>query len=191
MHASRRDFPCLAARLQLVRVGARSLLLSLVLCACSSTASGSAAPWSRPEMPLEPPALPNLECVDTGNGACVTSLDTDALFRTGDATLTGTAIAVVEQLAHLIQNRGGYVQLVGHADGQGDSESNQTLSEQRVNSIRDALIERGVAEEVISACGMGDVGAEPQVDDQSFRRVDAIMMETAPAECPVPGGEQR
>ena len=167
---------------KLICVGILSIFSSSVMCACAASSNGSVPHWGRPEMPIEAPTLPELQCNDAGNGTCIAAMNSDTLFRTGEATLTTEATAVVDQLSIIVQNRGGYVQLVGHADGQGDSASNQILSQERANTI---LIDRGIPEQSISACGVGDTGAPPQVDNQSYRRVDAIVSKTMPTKCPI------
>ena len=97
-------------------------------------------------MPIEAPTLPDLQCVPNGDGSCTATLDSDTLFDTGKATLTAEAMTIVEQLAKTVRSQSAYVQLVGHADGQGDHATNQMLSEHRANSIKQALIERLVKE---------------------------------------------
>ena len=161
-----------------------ALLAVFFVCACSSHATSPASPWARPARPIEAPTLPDLQWVPNGDGSCTATLDSDTLFDTGKATLTAEAMTIVEQLAKTVRSQSAYVQLVGHADGQGDHASNQMLSEHRANSIKQALIERGIAETAISTCGVGDTGAAPQQDDQSFRRVDALIAKSKPSSCP-------
>jgi len=157
--------------------------------ACSAetgpTTQQTSSPWARPTIPVETPALPPLKCVDAGSDTCVATLDSDALFPTGSAILSSGSLQVADQLATLVKSRGSYVQLVGHADGQGEYAANLTLSEARADAIKQALIERGISESSISTCGVGDQGAAPGVDDQAFRRVDAILTQVLPGTCPM------
>ncbi len=47
------------------------------------------------------------------------------------------------------------VEVQGHSDSQGDLAYNQTLSQRRAESVRRALIDRGVAREQLTALGYG------------------------------------
>ena len=44
----------------------------------------------------------------------------------------------------------------GHTDSDGSNESNQKLSEDRANAVRNALIEKGVKPENLVAVGFGE-----------------------------------
>lgn len=170
-----------------------SLVWAVILLSFFGVAACSSAPtstpqqtlWARPTMPIEEPDLPELECVNEGSDVCVATLDANVLFATGSSMLSPESLWISDQLAELVKSRGAYVQLVGHADGQGDSASNQTLSEERVIAIKQALVERGIAKSMISTCGVGDLGAMPGVADQSYRRVEAILTYVAPEACPM------
>lgn len=59
------------------------------------------------------------------------------------------------------------VQLFGYADRRGDAQYNQTLSEQRANSVRDFLIEQGVASSQIDTDGYGE--AQPVTETHSWQ----------------------
>ena len=48
------------------------------------------------------------------------------------------------------------VNVGGHTDSQGSDEFNLDLSQQRANSVRDALIQSGVSQDAIDATGFGE-----------------------------------
>jgi len=78
----------------------------------------------------------------------------------------------------LLQNPGVRLALEGHADVRGDNSYNQTLSENRVNAVKEALITRGVDEKSISTEGFGE--NNPAFKNSNYnsynRRVDIILI---------------
>jgi outer membrane protein OmpA-like peptidoglycan-associated protein len=65
----------------------------------------------------------------------------------------------------LIENPGVKIHIVGHTDAVGSDEANQKLSEGRANSVRQNLIERGVAPERMTTEGKGE--KEPVADNDT------------------------
>jgi len=78
-------------------------------------------------------------------------------FKTGSAELTPESAARLDQA---VETARAYpeitVEVGGHTDSQGNAESNRTLSQQRAESVRNYLIEKGVAPERITAVGYGE-----------------------------------
>jgi OOP family OmpA-OmpF porin len=99
----------------------------------------------------EPAATPLMEKI---------TLSSDALFAFNKATLNATALSSLNELAESIKkvNMLEEVVLVGHTDrlrSDGHPERNQLLSEQRAESIRQFLIDKGIPAEKIHASGAG------------------------------------
>lgn len=65
----------------------------------------------------------------------------DVLFPSGQSTLTSEAENLVDQAARAISGSatGGTIYVVGHTDDVGSARSNQTLSEQRADSVASRL----------------------------------------------------
>jgi outer membrane protein OmpA-like peptidoglycan-associated protein len=76
-------------------------------------------------------------------------------FDTDLAVLTLTAMEQLRQIASIALDTGRGLHIVGHADERGDSALNATLSEQRANAARGALIEAGVSPDRITMSGEG------------------------------------
>jgi outer membrane protein OmpA-like peptidoglycan-associated protein len=66
------------------------------------------------------------------------------------------------------------IRIEGHTDSSGSETYNQALSEQRANAVRDALAQRGIAWERITAVGLGEsqpISTSPAVN----RRVTMVL----------------
>lgn len=81
----------------------------------------------------------------------------DVLFDSGSSSLAPGAYSRLDQLASTL---GRYpdtdVIVKGHTDGEGSEVSNQTLSEQRADSVRRYLIGKGVSSARITSIGFGE-----------------------------------
>ncbi len=81
-------------------------------------------------------------------------------FETGSAVLTGDSREMLSRLGAVMGacagSNGLQVNVGGHTDSQGSDEFNLDLSQQRANSVRDALIESGVLRAAITATGFGE-----------------------------------
>ncbi|KFN42625.1 OmpA family protein [Arenimonas oryziterrae] len=87
-------------------------------------------------------------------------------FATGRATLTPAGQLSVQRIAAKFAPRGA-IYIEGHTDSQGSDAANLSLSRQRAEAVRQALISHGVAGSRIRATGRGetipvaDNGSEP------------------------------
>jgi outer membrane protein OmpA-like peptidoglycan-associated protein len=92
----------------------------------------------------------------TENGI-VTTLKNNLLFDTGKANLKPAAIDSINQISDIIKK---YPEdkliVVGFTDDVGTDANNQRLSEQRAQSVRLAMITRGVPAASIEPIGMGE-----------------------------------
>jgi outer membrane protein OmpA-like peptidoglycan-associated protein len=79
------------------------------------------------------------------------------LFETGKSTILQVSIPILEQAyAALAANPEVKVLIIGHTDSVGSESSNQTLSDNRANSVRTWLINRGIAANRLRAMGKGE-----------------------------------
>ena len=90
--------------------------------------------------------------------------------------------AMADLAQFLLDNPGVTIHITGHTDAIGSDEANQILSEGRANSVRNNLIERGIAGERITAEGKGE--KEPVADNDTEegralnRRVEFVITGT-------------
>ena len=78
------------------------------------------------------------------------------VFETGGAALSEGSAPALEILARFLsRNPGLAVVIVGHSDNQGSLDANIALSKRRAETVRAALIERGVAAGRLEAHGVG------------------------------------
>ena len=88
----------------------------------------------------------------------------NVFFYRGKATLRSESYAELDELAAmLLENENIEIMLEGHTDNQGSAEKNIELSEQRVNTVKKYLIEKGVDESRIDGIGYG--GAKPKASN--------------------------
>lgn len=97
------------------------------------------------------------------------------LFEPGAAVLSPSAVAIIDQVAAQALAFGGIaITVEGHTDTDGDPVANVSLSQARANTVREALIERGLDGDTLTAVGFGSdqrviVGGVE--DKQASRRV--------------------
>ncbi len=81
----------------------------------------------------------------------------NVFFDTGKSTLRGESYKELNELAEYMGKKESLViEIAGHTDNVGTPESNQKLSEDRANTVRDYLIKKGIAPERVAAKGYGD-----------------------------------
>jgi outer membrane protein OmpA-like peptidoglycan-associated protein len=99
--------------------------------------------------------LEELEARNTDRGLVLTL--GDVLFDTGEATLKAGAATTIDRLAQFMRDYPEHaVRIEGHTDSTGSDETNRSLSERRAQSVRDALLARGLAAERIATLGYGE-----------------------------------
>lgn len=104
----------------------------------------------------------------------------DVLFDTGRSDLKPGALRTLEQLAAFLTEHPERSAIIeGHTDSVGAAAFNQKLSEQRAQAVQNALVERGIAPDRLSAVGFGPsrpvVGNETAAGRQQNRRVEIIL----------------
>lgn len=111
----------------------------------------------------------------------VITLSGSVLFASGKHALLNTAMTKLDQVAEALKAQDGNKHMVveGHTDSMGSDSTNQPLSLNRANAVRDYLVGRGVAADKISAVGMG--ATHPIADNKSAenrannRRVEIVI----------------
>jgi outer membrane protein OmpA-like peptidoglycan-associated protein len=123
--------------------------------------------------------LAELQAKQTDRGLVLTLRD--VLFETGKAELLPGAMRTIEKVAEfLLRNPQRNVLIEGHTDSVGGDEYNVTLSEQRANSVRAALIDYEVPPERITIKGYGKkfpvAGNDTAAGRQQNRRVEIVIL---------------
>jgi len=81
----------------------------------------------------------------------------NVLFETGKATLKPSSFKELNELVDVMKNKKGMeIEIAGHTDNVGNSESNMKLSLERANAVRNYLIKHGIAANRVKAKGYGD-----------------------------------
>lgn len=118
----------------------------------------------------------------TDRGLQVTLAETDLRFKPGQGTLPSPVPDSLKRMAAFLeQNPRIRVQIEGHTDSKGAAKANLTLSAQRAESVKAALVALGIAAERITAAGKGET--QPIAENQSTdgrsrnRRVAMLLIE--------------
>lgn len=103
-------------------------------------------------------------------------------FETNSATLSMMSSIQLDDFARIIQQYGNkMIAIEGHTDNTGDASYNLSLSEQRAQAIRDALVARGVNPSRIIIQGFGETrpltGNFTRTGRQKNRRVEIIILD--------------
>lgn len=104
----------------------------------------------------------------------------DVLFATGKADLMSGAQRTIDQLAAFLNKYPAKnVSVEGHTDSVGNEEYNLTLSRHRAESVRSALMARGIGQERIAVKGLGELypvaGNDTPAGRQQNRRVEILI----------------
>lgn len=104
----------------------------------------------------------------------------DVLFDSGRADMKAGALRTLGLLAAFLkENPERDVAIEGHTDSVGSAEYNQALSERRALTVKNALLERGIAANRVTASGFGPtrplVGNDTPVGRQQNRRVEIVL----------------
>lgn len=159
--------------------------VQLVLIDTSGVTAETADPAPPPEGPLVEPGeiLPE----DTGADDIAATLREEGhvairglVFSTGGASLSDGSAEALDRLARaLTENDTLDVAIVGHTDAVGSFDGNLTLSRQRAEAVRAALIERGVAAGRLEAQGVAYLAplATNRTEDgrRLNRRVELVL----------------
>ncbi len=105
------------------------------------------------------------------------------LFDPSSTAISGASAATLDRVAALAAQLGAIdIVVQGHTDTDGNAQSNQALSEGRAQSVRDALIARGIAADTLTTEGFGGtrpiLGANGDEDKAASRRVEFVVTAT-------------
>src|SRR6202043_3420950 len=119
-----------------------------------------------------------LQTRDTARGLIVSM--SDVLFDAGKYSLKPGAREKLSKVAGiLIAYPGLNIEVGGYTDNVGGDQMNQTLSENRASSVRDYLVQQGVAMNSVTARGFGNTLAVASNDSaagrQQNRRVELLV----------------
>ncbi|MFC6633327.1 OmpA family protein [Microbulbifer taiwanensis] len=85
-------------------------------------------------------------------------------FAVDSAEVTSASAPDVDALAKILQDHPGLtIAIEGHTSGEGDEIKNQQLSQERADTVRQMLVEKGIDPNRVTATGMGS--AKPVADD--------------------------
>ena len=119
-----------------------------------------------------------LQTRDSARGLIVSM--SDVLFDTGKYSLKPGAREKLAKVAGILLSYPGLnIEVGGHTDNVGGDAMNQTLSENRASSVRDYLVQQGVASNSVSARGFGNslpvATNENSAGRQQNRRVELLV----------------
>jgi outer membrane protein OmpA-like peptidoglycan-associated protein len=119
-----------------------------------------------------------LQTRDSARGLIVSM--SDVLFDTGKYTLKAGAREKLAKVAGILLAYPGLnIEVGGYTDNVGGDQMNQTLSENRASSVRDYLVQQGVATNSVTAKGFGNTLAVASNDNasgrQQNRRVELLV----------------
>lgn len=78
-------------------------------------------------------------------------------FEFGKATLTKESEIELDKLFDIMQKSEIVIELGGHSDSIGSEEANQKLSQDRVNSVKNYLVAKGIDQQRVVAVGYGEI----------------------------------
>ncbi|MFN3950969.1 MAG: OmpA family protein [Thermaurantimonas sp.] len=105
----------------------------------------------------------------------------DIYFDLGKATLTPQSRASLDALYEILAKNDIYIELGGHTDSIGSDDNNLKLSQERVNAVRDYLVNKGINPQRIKAVGYGE--SRPVADNRTEegrrknRRVEVTIID--------------
>jgi outer membrane protein OmpA-like peptidoglycan-associated protein len=119
-----------------------------------------------------------LQTRDSARGLIVSM--SDVLFDTGKYTLKPGAREKLAKVAGILLSYPGLnIEVGGYTDNVGGNAMNQTLSENRAGSVRDYLVQQGVASNSVSARGFGNslpvTTNDSSAGRQQNRRVELLV----------------
>jgi outer membrane protein OmpA-like peptidoglycan-associated protein len=101
-------------------------------------------------------ALPGADVVRVGEGIKLVLNENAVRFNTGKSTLSNSAKTNLGKLVNVFNEYPDTnIVIYGYTDSTGKLELNQTLSEQRANSVRTYLVSKGIASSRFTSTGMG------------------------------------
>ncbi|MFY7671621.1 OmpA family protein [Tenacibaculum sp. MEBiC06402] len=101
------------------------------------------------------------------------------LFDSGKATIKPQSMGVINKIASIMKEKSDWkFEIIGHTDSDGDEKSNLELSIKRAQSVKEAIIEKGISKDRLTVSGKGET--EPlnknsnELEKTNNRRVEFI-----------------
>ena len=95
----------------------------------------------------------------------------NVFFDTGKATLRKESSGSLDELVEVMKLKPRLIiEIAGHTDNIGSAESNQVLSNDRANAVRDYLIRHGISEKRVKAVGYGETQPVASNDTDNGRQ---------------------
>jgi outer membrane protein OmpA-like peptidoglycan-associated protein len=125
-----------------------------------------------------------MEVSRTSDNQLKLNVPADVSFDVGRADIKPQLRQVLDQFAQGLSGQPTTrVRIVGHADSTGSDPTNDTLSAQRAQSVRDFLVDRGISGNRIDTAGRGSrepVASNETADGRARnRRVEIFLSDTA------------
>ncbi len=96
---------------------------------------------------------------------------TGVTFKAGSAELVPSSLKTLDaSIAGLKRNMKAKIEVEGHTSSEGSEELNQKLSEDRANSVRAYMIQKGIAPERVTAVGYGPSRPKADNDTEAGRK---------------------
>jgi outer membrane protein OmpA-like peptidoglycan-associated protein len=123
--------------------------------------------------------IAKIAAVKDDDRGMVITLQGEVLFQTGKYALKGGAMAKLDQIAEALKGKEQPIVVYGYTDNVGALDMNNTLSQNRAQSVRDYLVTKGIPQDLITAQGKGP--SDPISDNTSVegraanRRVELVV----------------
>lgn len=101
------------------------------------------------------------------------------LFDTGKATIKPQSFGIINKIVTVMnENLDWKFQIIGHTDSDGNDENNLTLSQQRAESVKKAIVNQGIKAERLTVLGKGEIeplnGNSSPEEKANNRRVEFV-----------------
>ena len=144
-----------------------------VIGAAAGAAIGGAVGHKMDQQQKELQQIPNVEVTRPSENEINVQLTNDVLFDFGSAALRRESEAPLRDLAANFQKYPDEaIDVEGHTDNIGSATYNQTLSENRANSVKNFLVENGVPAARVTAIGFGETRPKASNDTPEGRQVN-------------------
>lgn len=154
-----------------------------VIGAAAGAAIGGGIGHKMDQQQKELQQIPNVEVTRPSEGEINVQLTNDILFDFGSASLRPESQTTLRDLAtNFRKYPDEAVDVEGHTDNVGKASYNQTLSENRANSVKTFLVDNGVPSSRVTAIGFGETKPKASNDTpegrQTNRRVEIHIRAT-------------
>jgi outer membrane protein OmpA-like peptidoglycan-associated protein len=124
-------------------------------------------------------AIARIAAVKDDDRGMVITLQGEVLFKTGKWDLKPAAMAKLDQIADALKGKEQPIVVYGFTDNVGTFENNLELSQKRADAVRNAIVAKGIPQDLVVAQGKGP--DMPVADNQSVegraqnRRVEIVV----------------